>query len=70
MCMKYINASVRLFNSVTVVENSVMPYNIPFTSIIHDNNKKGIAINKFSIITNIDFLGTNNAEHSRKILLK
>lgn len=64
MCMKYINASVRLFNSVTVVENNVMSYNIPFTSIRHDNNEKGIAINKFSIITNIDFLGTNNAEHT------
>ena len=63
MCMKYVNASVRCYKSITSAENNVMSYNIPFTSIRHDNIGAQVAITKFVIVTNIDFLGTNNEEH-------
>ncbi|GEM_PF-4979574 len=66
MCMKYVNASVRFYKSVTVVDNNVMSYDIPFISIRHDNDEMGIVINKFSIITSIDFLGTNNEKHKNE----
>lgn len=66
MCMKYINATTRCYKSITVVDNNVMSYNIPFTSIRHDNDETGITISKFSIVTNIDFLGTLNENNKKE----
>lgn len=66
MCMKYVNASARCYKSITTVENSVMSYDIPFISIMHDNDVTGVAISKFAIVTSIDFLGTNSEEHKCK----
>lgn len=63
MCMKYVNASARCYKSITSIENNVMSYDIPFISIMHDNDTAGVAISKFAIVTNIDFLGTNNENH-------
>lgn len=66
MCMKYVNASARCYKSITSVENQVMSYDIPFVSIMHDNDATGVAISKFAIVTNIDFLGTNNEAHKHE----
>lgn len=65
MCMKYVNASARCYKSITSVGNNVVSYDIPFTSIRHDNESDLISIGKFSIITNIDFLGTSVEEHKK-----
>ncbi len=63
MCMKYVNASARCYKSITLVDNNIMSYDIPFISIRHDNIGTQIAISKFSIVTSIDLLGTSNEEH-------
>lgn len=63
MCKKYVNVSARCYKSVTSVDNSVMSYDIPFTSIRHDDDKNGVSVSKFTIVTTIDFLGTNNETH-------
>lgn len=62
MCMKYVNASAKCFKSITIAGNSVVSYDIPFTSIRHDDGVS-MSIGKFSVVTNIDFLGTANEEH-------
>lgn len=59
MCKKYVNVSARCYKSITSVENNVMSYDIPFTSIRHDDDGASVSICEFSIVTNIDFLGTN-----------
>ena len=63
MCMKYVNASTRCYKSITSADNNIISYDIPFTSITHDNIDKEIAITKFTIVTNIDLLGTSNEKH-------
>ncbi|MBD5469102.1 MAG: hypothetical protein HDR21_13250 [Lachnospiraceae bacterium] len=63
MCKKYVNASARCYKSITSVDNNVMSYDIPFTNIRHDDEGDKIVINKFAIVTTIDFLGTNNENH-------
>lgn len=63
MCMKYVNASARCYKSISTADNSVVSYDIPFTSIRHDDNGVEASIAKFSIVTNIDFLGTSNEIH-------
>lgn len=63
MCQKYVNASVRCYKSVTIVDNNVISYDIPFTSIRHDEEKDSIVVSNFSIVTYIDFLGTSNENH-------
>lgn len=62
--MKYVNASSRCYKSITSVDNHVMSYDIPFTSIRHDKVDGQIAISRFVIVTNIDLLGTSNTEHA------
>lgn len=65
MCKKYVNASARCYKSITSVDNNVMSYDIPFMSIRHDDNENMVVISRFSIVTNIDFLGTNNETHKK-----
>ena len=65
MCKKYVNASTRCYKSVTSVNNNVVSYDIPFTSIRHVNDGAVTIVENFSIVTIIDFLGTNNECHKR-----
>lgn len=66
MCKKYVNVSSRCYKSITSIENSVVSYDVPFVSIRHDNGANGVTINKFAIVTSIDFLGTNNETHRKE----
>lgn len=66
MCKKYVNASARCYKSITLINNNIISHNIPFEGIRHDENINGISINNFFIMTNIDFLGTNNEEHKNE----
>ena len=70
MCKKYVNASARCYKSITSVDNNIISYDIPFTSIRHDNEGDGISIGEFAIVTNIDFLGTNNELHKGENVLE
>lgn len=63
MCMKYVNASARCYKGITITENKIISYDIPFTGIKHDSDGDTLSISKFSVVTNIDFLGTNNDVH-------
>lgn len=66
MCKKYVNVSTRCYKSITTIENSVISYNAPFTIIRHEDCGEGVAISDFAIVTDIDFLGTNNEEHKKE----
>lgn len=63
MCMKYINTTATCFKLVTMDNNKIIAYNAPFNSIksIEENNE--LFLDKFSIVTQIDFLGTSSPEH-------
>ncbi len=63
MCMKYVNATATCFKLVTMDNNKIIAYNAPFNSIksIEENNT--LSLDNFSIITQIDFLGTSSPEH-------
>lgn len=66
MCKTYVNASARCYKSITSIDNNVMSYDIPFTSIRHDNEGDQIVISRFSIVTCIDFLGTGNEDRKNE----
>lgn len=63
MCMKYVNATATCFKLVTMDNNKIIAYNAPFNSIksIEENNV--LSLDNFSIVTQIDFLGTSSPEH-------
>lgn len=65
MCKKNVNAVIRCYKSVSTMDNHIMSYDIPFTSIKHDDVEDTMTISDFNIVTNIDFLGTNNIEHKK-----
>lgn len=62
MCMKYINTTAMCFKSVSMENDKIISYNAPFKSIKSSDNG-GISVDAFSIVTQIDFLGTNNETH-------
>ena len=63
MCMKYINATAACFKLVSMDNNKIIAYNAPFNSIKSVEENNALFIDNFSIITQIDFLGTGNAEN-------
>ena len=63
MCMKYINATAACFKLVSMDNNKIIAYNAPFSNIKSVEENNALFIDNFSIITQIDFLGTGNAEN-------
>lgn len=63
MCMKYINATATFFKSITIENNKIISFNAPFSSIKSTDEKSGLSIDDFAIVTQVDFLGTNNPSH-------
>ena len=63
MCMKYVNATSTFFKSITIENNKIISFNAPFNNIKSTDEKSGLYIDNFAIVTQIDFLGTNNHLH-------
>lgn len=63
MCMKYVNANVNCFKSIDMDNNRILSYNAPFESIKSTNDSETLLVNNFTLVTQINFLGTNNPEH-------
>lgn len=61
--MKYVNATATCFKSVVIENNNIISFNAPFNSIKSTNNTDVLSIDNFAIVTQIDFLGTNNLSH-------
>lgn len=59
MCMKYINTTARCFKSILMENDKIISYNAPFKSIKSNSDSDVISIDTFSVVTQIDFLGTN-----------
>ena len=64
MCKKYINATAACFKSVTIENDKIISFNAPFNSIQSTTNAGLLAVDNFSVITQIDFLGTNDKTHA------
>ena len=63
MCMKYINTTVTCFKSINIENNKIISFNAPFNNIKSTSDDKGkLLVDDFSVVTQIDFLGTNNFE--------
>uniref|UniRef100_UPI0040575765 hypothetical protein n=1 Tax=Agathobacter sp. TaxID=2021311 RepID=UPI0040575765 len=58
--MKYLNATVSCYKSITTEQTNIVSFNAPFNSIKAQNNDTSLQINDFSIVTQINFVGTNN----------
>ena len=63
MCMKYVNATVTCFKSVTIDNNKIISFNAPFKSIKSTVNDNVLIVDNFALVTQIDFLGTSNSSH-------
>ena len=63
MCIKYINATATCFKSVVIENEKIASFNAPFMSIKSIENERGIFLDDFTVVTQIDFLGTNNPLH-------
>lgn len=61
MCMKYVNANASCYKSITTYNDRYLSYDAPFESIpAVSGNEDECYVDDFKIITNINFLGTNN----------
>ena len=63
MCMKYVNTTATCYKSVVVENNAIVAFNAPFDAIKASSENDTLYIDDFSIVTQIDFLGTNTNEH-------
>lgn len=70
MCMKYVNTTATCFKSVTMDNNKIVAYNAPFDTIKSIEESNILSLDNFSIITQIDFLGTSSSEHKEDNPLK
>ena len=61
MSMKYINATAACFKSVSINNNKIVSYNAPFNQIHAVTENDTPVIDSFSIVTQIDFLGTDSS---------
>lgn len=60
MCMKYINANTTLYETVTVQNNIPLAYERSFDTILASPSDRGYTVPKFTIVTDLSILGTNN----------
>lgn len=62
MCMKYINTTAVCYKSLQIENNQIVSFNGPFDAIKALNEDKGYATDDFVVVTQLDFIGTNNPE--------
>ena len=62
MCMKNVNANAMCFKSVVIENNQIVSFTAPFNAMKSLSDENGICTDDFSIVTQIDILGTNNRE--------
>lgn len=62
MCMKYVNANATCFKSVVMDGDKIISFNAPFEVIKSTNKADAIYIEDFSVVTQIDFLGTSDSD--------
>lgn len=65
MCMKYINANATCFKSVVMDGNKIVSFNAPFELIKSTEIDGVLYIEDFSLVTQIDFLGTSDPAHKQ-----
>ncbi len=65
MCMKYVNANVTCFKSVVMDGDKIVSFNAPFEIIKSTNANDTLFIEDFSLVTQIDFLGTSDVNHMK-----
>lgn len=63
MCMKYVNTTATCYKSVVIENEKIASFNAPFMSIKSIENESGVFLDDFTVVTQIDFLGTNNPKH-------
>ncbi|MCM1246367.1 MAG: hypothetical protein NC293_12065 [Roseburia sp.] len=61
--MKYVNANTTCFKSVIMDGDKIVSFNAPFEVIKATNIDNTLFIEDFSLVTQIDFLGTSDSEH-------
>ena len=66
MCMKYVDANTTCYKSVTMDGDKIVSLNAPF-EVIKSTSADGTSfIGDFFLITQIDFLGTNDPQHKQE----
>lgn len=63
MCMKYVNAIVSPYGSISVTEGHLASLNAPLASIPCQDKEGTLCIGGFYVVTGLTFLGTSNKEH-------
>ena len=70
MCMKYINANVSFFKSIFIENNAVTKIERSFDTILAKKNEKNeYIVSDFSLLTNLNIIGTNNSEEQKNHVL-
>lgn len=63
MCMRFVNAATICYKNVIIENSNIVSFDAPFSSIQSTNSGHSKVIGNFSMVTKIDFLGTENQEH-------
>jgi len=70
MCMKYINANVSFFESISIENNIVAKMERSFDTILATSNEKGeYIVSDFSLFTSLNVIGTNNPDEQKNHVL-
>lgn len=69
MCMKYVNATIGCYNSVTKLEDSIVSFNTPLNTLAAQKSQDQVTVGDFSVVTCFNFIGTNNPEHKLENVL-
>ena len=69
MCMKYLNVTSNFYKSIIEENNRYLSFNVPFVSIEAKEENNSLFIEHFSILTNFNFLGTNNEKQKKENVL-
>lgn len=70
MCMKYTNIAVSCYQSVAMLDNSIVSLNCPFDKITIEPNDDVVSIGNFFVVTHINLLGTNDEKNKSHSVLE
>lgn len=67
MCIKNINANISCYKSISTLNDFIVSLNAPFSSL--KMNENNYSIDDFVVLTQFNFLGTNNIESQKSNVL-
>lgn len=68
--MKYTNVAISCYQSVAMLDSSIVSLSCPFDKITVDPKEDVVSIGNFFVVTHINLLGTNDEENKHYSILE